>query len=354
MGIFSKISQKFSDVKKPPSLKKGTEVFWNGDFYYVESKLDQGALRDPDGIHFYYGNDVDPATLGSGIIACLNKCRDLGDGDEASLMHAELARKNASTYPTRLADEMKRFGYKHKKARNHNMLKVVVTLNGKTITLEPTNHIALENWTEEKIDPIDHISVDSNVDDAEIGRLVKLAFERCKNDFNASIPKKKPSSSPAPADVPKHMEKDVYDMSLLCNGDLSAAEDIWREVQKSTDSHAVFLGSELSKKGYCFSSNWKGALLNFQDAFKKFIAHYAIKDIAFNEIEDSIYASTDIVDCILVANAWLLKYGYTIMYLNELPDMCELVLVKNSDLERVSSYLKRLRGIDMQSPSASW
>lgn len=352
MGIFSKISQKFSDLKKHQHLTKGTEVFWNHDFYYVESKIDQGTLRDPDGINFYYENDVESSILGYGVITCLNKCWDLGDSDDAPLIHAEMARKNASTYPARLSEEMKRFGYKYKRARNQNMLKVIVKLNDKTITLEPTNHIALENWTEDKINPIDHINVDSNVNNAEMGRLVKLAFERCKNDFSESISTRKNYPPPTATEDTKNVEKDIYEISLLCNGNLSAAEGIWQKIQKSSDDQPVFLGPELSKRGYCFSSNWKGALLNFQDAFENFIARFDIKDIVFDEIEDAIYASDDMVGCFLLANAWLSKYGYEIVYLNESPDMCELILIKNGDFERVSSYLKRSYGIEMQSVSA--
>ena len=352
MSIFSKISQKFSGSAKPQYLKKGTEVFWNGDFYYVESKVDQGTLRDPDGIHFYYDKGVENATLGSGVIECLNKCWDLEDSDDASLLHAAMARKNASTYPARLADEMKRFGYKHKKSRNQNMLKLIVRLNDKTITLEPTNHISLESWTEERIDPADHITVDSGVDSAEMGRLIKLAFERCKNEFNESVPKKKSVTSPAATDDLKNVEQDVYEIALLCNGDISAAKDVWDGKQKSSDDYMVFLGSELSKKGYCLSSNWKGALANFQDIFKNFVAGYGIQDIAFDKVVEAVYTSTDIFDCLPLVNAWLSKYGYKMMYLNELPDMCELVLIKSSDLERVDAFLKRAYGFEMEFISA--
>ncbi len=52
---------------------------------------------------------------------------------------------------------------------------------------------------------------------------------------------------------------------------------------------------------------------------------------------------------LLRAHAEVLKHGYKIMYLNEFEDMCELVLMKNSDVERVLAYLKRSRGIEMQS-----
>ncbi len=350
MRIFSEIRQIFSSFKKHPSLIKGTDVFWNGDFYYVESKVDQGTLGDPDGIHFYYDNTVENATLGSGVIECLNKCWDLEEGD-FPLRPAEMARKNASLYPARLAEEMKRFGYKHNRARSQNMLKVIVRLKVGTITLEPTNHISLEHWTEEKMDPADHITVDSSVDSAEMGRLIKLAFERCKNKFNGSAPQKKSGSSPK-TDDSKNAEQDVYEIALLCNGDMSAAKDVWLGKQKSSDDYMVFLGSELSKKGYCLSNNWKGALANFQDVFMNFVAGYGIQDIAFDEIEDAVYTSTDIVDCLLLVNTWLSKYGYKMMYLNELPDMCELVLIKSSDLERVDAFLKRAYGFEMESISA--
>lgn len=352
MSILSKITQKLANYTKHQFAIKGTEIFWNGDFYYVESKVNQGALGDPDGINFYYENDVENASLGSGVLACLNKCWDMEESD-FPLRPAEMARKNASNYPARLSEEMKRFGYKHKRARNQNMLRVVVKLNDKTITLEPTNHVSLESWTEEKINPADHIDVASSVSNAEMGHLVKVAFERCKNDFNSPTPKTRNELTPPSLNHPKNAEDGIYEISLLCGGSLPVAQSIQQELFRSTENHPVLLGSELSKKGYCFSSNWKGALANFQDAFENFMARFDIENIIIDETKEIVYTSTDIFDCILLTNAQLLKHGYTFLYLNESPDVCELVLIPSSDLERVSGYLKGSHGIEIHPVSAS-
>jgi hypothetical protein len=308
--------------------------------------LNFGGL-DPDGIHFYYDDGVDDAILGSGVLVCLNKCWNMEESD-FPLRPAEMARKNASLYPARLAGEKKRFGYKHNRARNQNMLRIFVKLNDKTITLEPTNHISLENWTPHNIEPIDHIKVDSTVSDAEFGRLIKLAFERCKNDFIAPITKDK-TSAPVPVEESKNINQDVCEIALLCNGNVSAAGDIWQEILESPDDCPVFLASALSKEGYCFSSDWKRALLEFQDVFEKFMARFGIGNNIPDETKDAIYASTDIFDCLLLAHTEVLKHGYTLMYLNEFEDMCELVWMKSSDVDRVLAYLKRSRGIEMQS-----
>ena len=157
-----------------------TNVSFNGDFYYTESQVQPGMMRNPNGKQFYLLPDSGNFDLGQAVSEALFGCIEL---KMHGVEFAKYAEENTERYLEWVDSLLSKYGYKNKTAVFKNMIVCTVTAQDGLIKISPTNHDRLDAWGGILDDGL--VGVEIPIDSAPeaLGRAVRVALSRCLNPY---------------------------------------------------------------------------------------------------------------------------------------------------------------------------
>lgn len=153
-------------------------VSYNGDVYSILALSGNGVLiNDYESYCDFLKNDCSDFDLGMKVANALHNIKVVEpdnfcffDRDRVSLC-----------YKSWIADLMKAFNYKTKRALFKKMhLCNIRKING-SITIEPMLHEKIETWSGDGISESDYVIITDSLSFEEIGAAIRLAFSRCKS-----------------------------------------------------------------------------------------------------------------------------------------------------------------------------
>lgn len=152
-------------------------ALFNGDFFCIETFSGFGTMRrDPAGKQHLLPRDASDDALGVALLDALNHSRTVNPANFPDFFNFERTKEQYSKWVEAL---IKHYGYKSRHALFKHMKNCNVELQGNNITIKPMRHKKLEGWGREKDDGINDLEISIGISNQEIGKTLKLAFDRC-------------------------------------------------------------------------------------------------------------------------------------------------------------------------------
>jgi hypothetical protein len=82
-------------------------------------------------------------------------------------------------YEAWVSDLIGRYGYKTKRALFKSMKSSSIVCQGKSITMQPSHHEQLDEWSGEGIAEEEYVTVSAQSEAELLGQALRLAFSRC-------------------------------------------------------------------------------------------------------------------------------------------------------------------------------
>lgn len=155
-------------------------AFSNGDFILVETNSGLGMKKaDPDAPKHFLVMESSDSEIGGAVLSALSRSRQITLEETASFFDLD---RSAKSYADWIAELMRRYGYKTKRALFKNMSNISIGLEdfGSAVKFAPMRHKALESWIREKDDGIEDVVVPATSTPAEIGAAFRIALSRCR------------------------------------------------------------------------------------------------------------------------------------------------------------------------------
>ena len=153
-------------------------AYKNKDFIYIETCSGySSAHNDPKGKKYFLAPSAADVALGGATINALMHSRFLLPKDDPKLFSFQ---KTAERYDRWVAETMKKYDYKSKRAMLKDMhLCNIVKVSG-MMTIKPTRHEKLDGWSGTGLKGADHVTIPDSSSPAEVGAALRLAFSRCR------------------------------------------------------------------------------------------------------------------------------------------------------------------------------
>jgi hypothetical protein len=156
-------------------------VYWNEKFLCIEALSGRGMMQaDPDSAQHLLSLDVGDEMLGRAVQDALVHSRLLTMEEIAVFFNLTYSK---TKYDAWVADLMKQYGYKTRRALFKHMLSCGVRQQAGTITFAPSRHDRLEGWGRTKSDIAEGMTdeVIAETESSEmIGAALRRAMSRCR------------------------------------------------------------------------------------------------------------------------------------------------------------------------------
>lgn len=131
---------------------------------------------DPDVPKHILDMDAQDDEVGSAVIYALSRSRQITLEETATFFDLDKAKK---LYADKVADLMRRYRYKTKRALFKNMMNVSIRAeeSGSVIRFTPMRHKASDSWVGD--DDIEDVIVPATSSPTELGAAFRIALSRC-------------------------------------------------------------------------------------------------------------------------------------------------------------------------------
>jgi len=159
---------------------KFSAVYFNDQYIEVTSWNHGGALvLNLDFDPLLLPIDIDAQNLGRSIRVALNANKKIPPESLKEFIFSPITN---DWMENRKKNIMKKYGYKTKKILFRNMRNVFVKLMDKEVVVSPTHQDGLD-FSFTGLKKVDDLIIDINCSDEELGRTVKLAYEKCTSIY---------------------------------------------------------------------------------------------------------------------------------------------------------------------------
>lgn len=162
----------------------------NNDFFCTNTYSGYSGPTnwDPKGVQNLLPLDVSDDVLGAAVISSMDATRFVLPAPRKDVwIHPDVEfdmdlfdyKKGEEFYDSWVADMMRRYGYKTKRALFKGMNSCSVKSADGVIAIRPSHHEKLEAWSAAGINEEDHVKLPATASPEEIGAALRLAFSRC-------------------------------------------------------------------------------------------------------------------------------------------------------------------------------
>jgi CDI immunity protein len=349
-SLFKHFNQGEKSTKEPIKLDKlRTDVWFNGDFYYTQSKTCGGSLGDPDGKYYYLAPDISDQLLGEAVLDVLMLCRDidLAEGENYSVESKKIAERSIKITAEKTQAEMIKYGYKNERAKFRNMLVCNVVSEKGLISISPTNHDRLDGWAGISDDAFINVTLAANSPPGAVAAALREGFRRCIDSYGG---KKNPPATKtisAPDLSNSKLQGEDRLLELLCDGDeisISSARQFLKE-DGFPEWHR--LGRALSEAKHGLSEDYKRAPGNFYGGARDLVEKLGLGEYVQSEAAEQAEEQEDVFAQVEYFKIWLNKTSYQVLHLNPKDDQFELTIVQKRYAAEIIQLAKTLKNIEM-------
>ncbi|MNB63161.1 hypothetical protein D3C87_949650 [compost metagenome] len=153
-------------------------VKFNKDFIFIETYSGYfNCLPDPEGKRSLLLHTCEDSELGECVLAALAVSRMIDPKENPEFF--DFRGRVVTQYNEWIANLMKEFGYKTKRALFKDMKICSLDAVNGLVTIRPSHHEKLEAWSGKGITDKDYVVISATSACNEVGAALRLAFSRC-------------------------------------------------------------------------------------------------------------------------------------------------------------------------------
>lgn len=144
---------------------------------------------DPRGVQLILDGDIDNQTLGQGVLDCISKSRFVLPRKRTDVVQHPLVEFDEQMYDKEIlrasykhwtSQAIERLGFKGEKEIFKHMKFCGIEVIDSVMTISPTRHDSLFEWSREKSDGIEDVVISMNLSSEDIGAALRIGFNRCR------------------------------------------------------------------------------------------------------------------------------------------------------------------------------
>lgn len=147
----------------------------NGDFISIQAYSGYDSIMvDPTAVEHFFVADVSNEVLGTAVLESFKQCRRLSYEEAHTI-----AQQADQFYLDWVQRVINRYGYKTRKELFMNMKSCLIKYHKEVLIFLPSHHEELEVWIGHGEERENNLKISVHSSAAEIGAMLRLAFNRC-------------------------------------------------------------------------------------------------------------------------------------------------------------------------------